>query len=32
MGPQWLKAKREVADLKKGQAVGKLVEEIMVRY
>jgi YebC/PmpR family DNA-binding regulatory protein len=30
MGRQWLKAKREVAGLKKGQAVGKLVKEIMV--
>jgi YebC/PmpR family DNA-binding regulatory protein len=30
MGRQWLQAKREVANLKKGQAVGKLVKEIMV--
>lgn len=30
MGRQWLHAKREVANLKKGQAVGKLVKEIMV--
>jgi YebC/PmpR family DNA-binding regulatory protein len=30
MGRQWLHAKREVAGLKKGQAVGKLVKEIMV--
>lgn len=30
MGRQWLQAKREVAHLKKGQAVGKLVKEIMV--
>lgn len=30
MGRQWLQAKREVAGLKKGQAVGKLVKEIMV--
>ncbi len=30
MGRQWLQAKREVANLKKGQAVGKLVKEMMV--
>jgi len=30
MGRQWLQAKREVAGLKKGQMVGKLVKEIMV--
>jgi len=30
MGRQWLHAKREVASLKKGQLVGKLVKEIMV--
>src|SRR3954467_9901692 len=30
MGRQWLHAKREVAGLKKGQIVGKLVKEIMV--
>jgi YebC/PmpR family DNA-binding regulatory protein len=30
MGRQWLNAKREVASLKKGQVVGKLVKEIMV--
>src|SRR6476620_5399968 len=30
MGRQWLQAKREVAGLKKGQVVGKLVKEIMV--
>jgi YebC/PmpR family DNA-binding regulatory protein len=30
MGRQWLQAKREVARLKKGQVVGKLVKEIMV--
>ena len=30
MGRQWLQAKREVAGLKKGQLVGKLVKEIMV--
>ncbi|MGI8480585.1 MAG: YebC/PmpR family DNA-binding transcriptional regulator [Chthoniobacterales bacterium] len=30
MGRQWLHAKREVAGLKKGQAVGKLVKETMV--
>jgi YebC/PmpR family DNA-binding regulatory protein len=30
MGRQWLQAKREVAHLKKGQVVGKLVKEIMV--
>jgi YebC/PmpR family DNA-binding regulatory protein len=30
MGRQWLHAKREVAGLKKGQLVGKLVKEIMV--
>ncbi len=30
MGRQWLHAKREVANLKKGQVVGKLVKEIMV--
>lgn len=30
MGRQWLHAKREVANLKKGQVVGKLVREIMV--
>jgi YebC/PmpR family DNA-binding regulatory protein len=30
MGRQWLQAKREVAGLKKGKAVGKLVKEIMV--
>ena len=30
MGRQWLQAKREVANLKKGQAVGKLVKEIAV--
>jgi YebC/PmpR family DNA-binding regulatory protein len=30
MGRQWLHAKREVANLKKGQAVGKLVREIMI--
>ena len=30
MGRQWLHAKREVAGLKKGQAVGKLVKEMMV--
>ena len=29
MGRQWLHAKREVANLKKGQVVGKLVKEIM---
>ncbi|HVF70266.1 MAG TPA: YebC/PmpR family DNA-binding transcriptional regulator [Chthoniobacterales bacterium] len=30
MGRQWLYAKREVAGLKKGQVVGKLVKEMMV--
>jgi YebC/PmpR family DNA-binding regulatory protein len=30
MGRQWLHAKREVASLKKGQVMGKLVKEIMV--
>lgn len=30
MGRQWLHAKREIAGLKKGQIVGKLVKEIMV--
>ena len=30
MGRQWLHAKREVAGLKKGQMVGKMVKEIMV--
>ncbi len=30
MGRQWLHAKREVAGLKKGQMVGKIVKEIMV--
>jgi len=30
MGRQWLHAKREVASLRKGQAVGKLVKEMMV--
>ena len=30
MGRQWLQAKREVANLRKGQAVGKLVKEIAV--
>ena len=30
MGRQWLHAKREVAGLKKGLVVGKLVKEIMV--
>jgi len=30
MGRQWLHAKREDANLKKGQVVGKLVREIMV--
>src|SRR5580693_8107520 len=30
MGRQWPHAKREVASLKKGQMVGKLVKEIMV--
>ena len=30
MGRQWLHAKREVAGLKKGQVVGKLVREIMI--
>jgi len=30
MGRQWLQAKREVASLKKSQATGKLVKEIMV--
>jgi len=30
MGRQWLHAKREVAGMKKGQLVGKLVKEIMV--
>jgi YebC/PmpR family DNA-binding regulatory protein len=30
MGRQWLHAKREVAHLKKGQAVSKLVKEMMV--
>jgi len=30
MGRQWLQAKREVANLRKGQVVGKLVKEIMV--
>ena len=30
MGRQWLHAKREVASLKKGQLVGKLVKEMMV--
>ncbi|MGC3991420.1 MAG: YebC/PmpR family DNA-binding transcriptional regulator [Chthoniobacteraceae bacterium] len=30
MGRQWLQAKREVAGLKKGMMVGKLVKEIMV--
>ena len=30
MGRQWLHAKREVAGLKKGQVVGKLVKEMMV--
>jgi YebC/PmpR family DNA-binding regulatory protein len=30
MGRQWLQAKREVANLRKGQVVGKLVKEMMV--
>jgi YebC/PmpR family DNA-binding regulatory protein len=30
MGRQWLQAKRDVANLRKGQAVGKLVKEIIV--
>jgi YebC/PmpR family DNA-binding regulatory protein len=30
MGRQWLQAKRDVANLRKGQAVNKLVKEIMV--
>ena len=30
MGRQWLQAKREVANLRKGTMVGKLVKEIMV--
>ncbi len=30
MGRQWLQAKREVASLKKSQATGKIVKEIMV--
>jgi YebC/PmpR family DNA-binding regulatory protein len=30
MGRQWLQAKREVANLRKGQAVGKLAKEIAV--
>ncbi|MDB6154447.1 MAG: hypothetical protein JWL90_2900 [Chthoniobacteraceae bacterium] len=30
MGRQWLQAKRDVANLRKGQAVGKLVKEMMV--
>lgn len=30
MGRQWLHAKREVANLKKGMVVGKLVKEMMV--
>src|SRR5277367_2619222 len=30
MGRQWLHAKREIASLKKGQVVGKLVKEMMV--
>ena len=30
MGRQWLHAKREIVNLKKGQTVGKLVKEIMV--
>jgi YebC/PmpR family DNA-binding regulatory protein len=30
MGRQWLHAKREVASLRKGQVVGKMVKEIMV--
>ena len=30
MGRQWLQAKREVAGLKKGEMIGKLVKEIMV--
>src|SRR5882757_7303420 len=30
MGRQWIQAKREVANQKKGKAVGKLVKEIMV--
>ncbi len=30
MGRQWLQAKREVANLKKGQVVGKLAKEISV--
>lgn len=30
MGRQWLQAKRDVANLRKGQAVSKLVKEIMV--
>src|SRR5687767_14025684 len=30
MGRQWLHAKREVASLRKGQLVGKLVKEMMV--
>lgn len=30
MGRQWLQAKREVANLRKGQVVGKLVKEIAV--
>src|SRR3954469_8154293 len=30
MGRQWLHAKREVAGLKKGQLVGKMVKEMMV--
>ena len=30
MGRQWLQAKRDVANLRKGQAVNKLVKEVMV--
>ena len=30
MGRQWLHAKRAIVNLKKGQAVGKLVKEITV--
>ena len=30
MGRQWLHAKRAIVNLKKGQAVGKLVKEISV--
>jgi transcriptional/translational regulatory protein YebC/TACO1 len=30
MGPQWLQAKREVANLRKGAVVGKLTKEIAV--